>query len=188
MEPIGAVVFESGGVEVSLDRDDEDPGPGLGYPEAGIEQHRADFVGSFPEGLKKEAKVFAAIAGEEADDVFEGDDGGFDGHLVEDAEPFPEEAAAGGGEAAHLAGDGEILAGKAGPHDVALWNGGAADVLDGIEVEMAGAVVGGVDGGLLRADVVRPDGGAGVLGPLGDKAAAGKEIDEGWTGGIQEFF
>ena len=29
---------------------------------------------------------------------------------------------------------------------------------------MAGAVVDGVDGGLLRADVVRPDGGAGVLG------------------------
>lgn len=53
---------------------------------------------------------------------------------------------------------------------------------------MAGAVVGGVDGGLLRADVVRPDGGAGVLGSLGDKAAAGKEIDEGWKGGVQEFF
>ncbi len=51
---------------------------------------------------------------------------------------------------------------------------------------MAGAVVGGVDGGLLRADVVRPDGGAGVLGSLGDKAAAGKEIDEGWKGCVQE--
>ena len=47
---------------------------------------------------------------------------------------------------------------------------------------------GGADGGLLRADVVRPDGGAGVLGSLGDKAAAGKEIDEGWKGGVQEFF
>lgn len=55
-------------------------------------------------------------------------------------------------------------------------------------MEMAVAVVGGVDGGLLRADVVRPDGGAGVLGSLGDKAAAGKEIDEGWKGGVQEFF
>ena len=30
--------------------------------------------------------------------------------------------------------------------------------------------------------------GAGVLGSLGDKAAAGKEIDEGWKGGVQEFF
>ena len=53
---------------------------------------------------------------------------------------------------------------------------------------MAGAVVGGVDGCLLRADIVRPDGGAGVLGSSGDKAAAGKEIDEGWKGGVQEFF
>ncbi len=31
-------------------------------------------------------------------------------------------------------------------------------------------------------------GGAGVLGSLGDKAAAGKEIDEGWKGGVQELF
>ena len=64
----------------------------------------------------------------------------------------------------------------------------ASGRVDGAEVKMAGAVVGGVDGGLLRADVVRPDGGAGVLGSLGDKAAAGKEIDEGWMGGVQEFF
>ena len=49
---------------------------------------------------------------------------------------------------------------------------------------MAGAVVDGVDDGLLRVDVVRPDGGAGVLDSLGDKAAAGKEIDEGWRGGV----
>lgn len=87
-----------------------------------------------------------------------------------------------------LGGEGEVLAGEAGPDDVAVGNGAAADLLDGAEVEMAGAVVGGVDGGLLRADVVRPDGGAGVLGSLGDKAAAGKEIDEGWKGGVQEFF
>ena len=55
------------------------------------------------------------------------------------------------------------------------------DVLDGAEVEMAGtvAVVGGADGRLLRADVVRPDGGAGVLGSLDDKAATSKEVDEG---------
>ena len=53
---------------------------------------------------------------------------------------------------------------------------------------MAGAVVGGVDSRLLRADVVRPDGGAGVLGSLGDKAAAGEEINEGWKGCAQEFF
>jgi hypothetical protein len=49
-------------------------------------------------------------------------------------------------------------------------------------------VVGGVDGGLLRADVVRPDGGAGVLGSSGDKAAADQEIVEGWKEGIYEFF
>ena len=53
-----------------------------------------------------------------------------------------------------------------------------ATQLEGLE-NLAGAVVGGVDGGLLRADVVRPDGGASVLGSLGDKAAAGKEINEG---------
>ena len=50
------------------------------------------------------------------------------------------------------------------------------------------AVVGGVDGGLLRADVVRLDGDAGMLGSLGDKATASKEIDEGWKEGAQEFF
>ena len=40
----------------------------------------------------------------------------------------------------------------------------------------------GVDGGLLRVDVIRPDGGACVLGSLGDNAAASKEIDEDWKG------
>ena len=49
-------------------------------------------------------------------------------------------------------------------------------------------MVGGVDGGLLRADVVRLNGGAGVLGSLGDKATASNEIDESWKGGAQEFF
>jgi uncharacterized protein YcfJ len=61
------------------------------------------------------------------------------------------------------------------------------DVLDGAEVEVAGAVIGGVDGGLLRADVIRPDGGAGLLGSLGDKYAC-KEVDERWKGGDYGFF
>jgi hypothetical protein len=188
VEPVGAVVFEGGGVEVILDRDDEDAGAGLGDPEPGVEQHGADLVGAVAECLVEEAEIAAAIAGKEANDVFEGDNGGFYGHLVEDAEPFPEEAAAGGGEAAHLAGEGEVLAGEAGPDDVAMGNGRAADVFDGAEVEMVDAVVGGVDGGLLRADVVRPDGAAGVLGALSDKTAAGKEIDEGWKRCFNGFF
>jgi hypothetical protein len=188
VEPVGAVVFEGGGVEVILDGDNKDAGAGLGHPEAGVEQHGADLVGAVAECLVEQTEIAAAIAGEEADDVFEGDDGGFDGHLVEDAEPFPEEAAAGGGEATHLASKGEILAGEAGPDDVTVGNRAAVYVLDGTEVKMAWSVVGGVDGGLLRADVVRPDGGAGVLGSLGDKAAAGKEIDESWKSDIQEFF
>jgi hypothetical protein len=53
---------------------------------------------------------------------------------------------------------------------------------------MAGAVVGGVDGGFLRADVVRPEASASVLGSLGDKAAAGKEIYKDWTKGNCKFF
>jgi hypothetical protein len=65
-----------------------------------------------------------------------------------------------------------------------FWN----DMLDGAEVEMAGVVLSGADGGLLQADVFRPDGGAGVLGSLRDKAAARKEIDEGRKGGVYEFF
>ena len=64
----------------------------------------------------------------------------------------------------------------------------AEDIFNRVEVKMIVAVIGGVDSCLLRANVVRPDGGAGVLGSLGDKAAAGKEIDEGWKGGVQEFF
>lgn len=51
---------------------------------------------------------------------------------------------------------------------------------DGTEMEMPGSVVGGVDRGLARADVVRPDRGAGVLHALRDQAAAREEIDEGW--------
>ncbi len=188
VEPVGSVVFEGGGVEVVFDGDDEDAGAGLGDPDAGVEQHGPDFVGAVAECLVEEAEIAAAIAGKEADDVFEGDDGGFDGHLVEDAEPFPEEAAAGGGEATHLPGEGEVLAGEAGPDDVAVGNLVPEDIFNRVEVEMIFAVVGGVDGGLLRANVVRPDGGAGVLGSLGDKAAAGKEIDESWKGGVHEFF
>lgn len=61
-------------------------------------------------------------------------------------------------------------------------------ITDGAEVEMIVSVVGGVNGGLLRANVVRPDGNAGVLGSLGDKAAAGKEIDEGWKACGHGFF
>ena len=41
-----------------------------------------------------------------------------------------------------------------------------------------GEVVGLVDGGFFRADVVGPDGGAGVLGTLRHKPAACEEIDE----------
>ena len=137
--------------------------------------------------MVEKSEIFATIGGKQSNNIFEGDDGGFDGHLVEDTQPFPEEATAGGGEAAHLAGEGEVLAGEASPDDIALGNGAAVDVFDGAEVEMIVAVVGGVDGGLLRADVVRPDGGAGVPCPLGDKAAAGKKIDKGWKVCFQRF-
>ena len=154
VEPVGAVVFEGGGVEVILDSDDEDAGAGLGHPEAGVEQHGADLVGAVAKCLVELAEIAAAVAGKETDDVFEGDDGRFAGHLVEDAEPFPEETAAGGGQAAHLPGEGEVLAGEAGPDDVALGNLVPEDIFNRVEVEMIVAVVGGVDGGFLRADVV----------------------------------
>ena len=187
VEPVGAVVFEGGCVDVILDGDNEDAGAGLGDPEAGIEQHRADLVGAVAKCLVEEAEIPAAVAGKEADDIFKGYDGRFDGHFVKDFQPFPEEAAAGGGEAAHLTSEREILAGEAGPDDVAVGNGAAADVLDGTEMEMIFSVVGGVDGRLLRADVVRPDGSAGMFCPLGDKTAPGKEIDEGWWVGDHKF-
>ena len=69
-----------------------------------------------------------------------------------------------------------------------MGDGGSADVLDGTEVEMVVAVVGGVAGGLLRADVVRPDRDAGMADTLGDKATACEEIDKGWNSSVQEFF
>jgi hypothetical protein len=53
---------------------------------------------------------------------------------------------------------------------------------------MAGAVLTGADGGLLRTDVVRPVRSASMLGFVGDKVATDKEIDEGWQGGVYEFF
>ena len=55
-------------------------------------------------------------------------------------------------------------------------------------VEMVVAVVGGVAGGLLRADVVGPDRDAGMPGSLGDQAAAREEIDKGWKVCVQGFF
>ena len=55
----------------------------------------------------------------------------------------------------------------------------AAHLLDGTGMEMPGSVVGGVDRGLARADVVGPDRVAGVLHALRDQAAAREEIDEG---------
>lgn len=64
----------------------------------------------------------------------------------------------------------------------------AGNVFDGAEMKMAWAVVSGVDGSFLRADIVRPDGGAGMLGSLCYKAAACKEIDEGWMGVVDGFF
>ena len=53
---------------------------------------------------------------------------------------------------------------------------------------MVVAVIGGVAGGLLRANVVGPHWEAGMPGSLGDKAAAREEIDKSWKGGAQEFF
>ena len=79
------------------------------------------------------------------------------------------------------------MAGETSPDDVAFGNLMARDIFNRVEVKMIVAVVGGVDCGLLRADIVRPDGRAGMLGSLGDKAAAGKEIDKGWKGCVQEF-
>ena len=58
-------------------------------------------------------------------------------------------------------------------------------MLDGTKMEMVVAVVGGVAGGFLGADVVGPDRDAGMQGTLGDKAAAREEIDKGWKSGTQ---
>lgn len=67
------------------------------------------------------------------------------------------------------------------PHRGLMASGGSCGwEADGTEMEMPGSVVGGVDRGLARADVVRPDRGAGVLHALRDQAAAREEIDEGW--------
>lgn len=136
----------------------------------------------------EQTEILSAIGGEQADDIFQGNNSRLDRHFVQNPKPFPEHAAAGGRKAAHFSGEGEVLAGEAGPDDVAVGDGVSADLLDGTEVKVVVAVVGGVTAGLLRADVVRPDGDAGVLGSLGDKAAAGKEIDESWKECFDEFF
>lgn len=187
MKPVRAVVFEGGGVDGIEDGDDEDAGAGLGDPEPGVEKHGADLVGTLAQGLVEQTEILAAIGGEQTDDIFQGNDSRLDRHFVQNPEPFPEHAAAGGRKAAHFASEGEVLAGEAGPDDVAVGDGGSADLLDGTEVKMIVAVIGDVTGGLFGADVVRPNGGAGVLGSLGDKAAASKEIDEGWRAGGHEF-
>jgi len=54
------------------------------------------------------------------------------------------------------------------------------DLLDRAEVEMVVAVIGGVAGGLLRADVVGPDRDAGMQGSF-----VREEIDKGWKSGVQ---
>jgi hypothetical protein len=136
VEPIGAVVFEGVGIEMILNGDNENAGAGLGHPVAGIEQHGADLVGAVAQRLIEEAEIATAIAGEETDDVFQGDDGGFLWHFVEDAQPFPEETAPGCGEATHLASKREVLTGEAGPDDIALGNVVAGNVFDGAEMKM----------------------------------------------------
>ena len=180
MQPVGASVFEGTRVNVIPNRDDEYSWPGLGNPTAGVKKHGADFVESLAKRLVHQVEIIASIGGKQADHIFESNNCWFDRHFVENAEPLPEEAAAGCGEAAHFSGKGEVLTGEAGPDDVAPRNLSAADVFNGSEMEMIVAVVRGVDSSLLRADVVRPDGETSVLGTLGDKATACKEIYKGW--------
>lgn len=187
MQPVRTQVLEIGRIQLLLDSDNKDPRTRLREPVAGVNQHGANLVGTGPQRLVEKSVVLSSVRGEQPGDILKRDDLRRLRHLVEDAEPFPEKAAAGSAESTHFAGEGEILTGEAGPDDIALRDRGTADVFDGAEVEMAGSVVRGVDGSLLRADVVRPDGCAGVLSSLGDKATAGKEIDEGWRRGGHEF-
>lgn len=179
VKPVRPLVFQRGGIEMIEGGDDEDAGAGLRNPMAGVQQHGADLVGALAEGMVKQAEIPSPVGGKQTDDVLQRDHGGLDRHLVENPQPFPEQAAAGGSETAHLPGEGEILAGETGPYDVTLRDLRAAHVLDGTGMEMPGSVVCGVDRGLARADVVGPDRGAGVLHALRDQAAAREEIDEG---------
>jgi len=55
------------------------------------------------------------------------------------------------------------------------------------KVEMIRTVIGGVDGRLFRADVVRPDRITGMLSTLGDKSTPGKKIDKRWKIRFQAF-
>lgn len=49
-----------------------------------------------------------------------------------------------------------------------MGNVGSANLLDGTEVKMVVAVVGGVAGGLFRADVIGPNRDASMSSALGD--------------------
>jgi hypothetical protein len=62
VEPVGTVVFKGGSVELILDGNDEDPGAGLGNPEASVEQHGADFVGAIAECMIEKSEISTAIA------------------------------------------------------------------------------------------------------------------------------
>lgn len=188
MKPVRTVVFKEGGFDLVADRNDEYAGPRLGNPEPGVEKHWANLVGTLAQGLVEQTEILTTISRKQADDVFQGNDGRLDSHFIEHPEPFPKKPAAGGSKATHLAGEGKVLAGETGPDDVAVGDGGSVDLLDGTEVEMFAAVVGGIAGGLFRADVIGPDRDASMSDTLGDKAAAREEIDKGWRGGTQEFF
>ena len=180
MEPIGTIVFERVGVDMIVNGDDENPGPRLGYPEAGIEQHWADSIGSIAERLIQEAEILATISRKQTDHILEGENSRLGWHLIKNTQPFPKKAATGSRETAHFPGKGEILTREAGPNNITFGNRSAADMFNRTKVKMILTVVCGVDSCLFRADVVRPNGNASVLGTLSDKAAAGEEIDEGW--------
>lgn len=145
-----------------------------------VDEHGANLVGAGAEGLVKKAVVLSPVRGKQAGDVLKGDHFGWLWHLIEHPQPLPEKPAAGCGETAHLPSERQILAREACPDDIRCRDRAAAHLLNRAEVEMPGIVIGGVDGGLLRTDVVRPNRKARMTNALGYEAATGEEIDEGW--------
>jgi hypothetical protein len=124
-----------------------------------VEDEGVNVVAAFIEGEEGLFEVAAAVAGEEAEDVFEEDEGRLAGfEAVEEVDEAPKGGGFLAAETFPAAGDGEVVAGEGGGEELAVGDVARLQVVDVAddEVVVVGPVV-AVHLGLVVVDVVGED-------------------------------